>query len=102
MSMVTVLFCFTLLVFIIASMYIGRQWEELAWCVAVFQLCFACLQAQEEAKRRLQVEEKNRQELVSDLRKKSRIEYLEKRQADKLVALRDDLADEEDLYSDVR
>lgn len=60
------------------------------------------LQAHEEAKKRLQVEEKNKQELVSDLRKKSRIEYLEKRQADKLVALRDDLADEQDLYSDVR
>lgn len=39
---------------------------------------------------------------MSDLRMKSRIEYLEKRQADKLVALRDDLADEQDLYSDVR
>ena len=69
---------------------------------SVMNCNYFSMQAHEEAKKRLQVAEKSKQELVSDLRTKSRIEYLEKRQADRLVALRDDLADEQDLYSDVR
>ena len=91
-----VLIC-ALLVFIVRALLADRCFEQSNELELPLYM-----QAQEEAKKRLQVAEKNKQELVSDLRKKSRFEYLEKRQADKLVALRDDLADEQDLYSDVR
>ena len=76
-------------------------------------------QAFEEAKKRLQVADEDRKKLVSDnvilfirvamlwvqipeLRKKSRRDYLKKRRKDKLEELRDDIADEEFLYSDMK
>ena len=40
--------------------------------------------------------------MVPELRKKSRYEYLEKRKAEKLKELQDDIHDDEYLYGDVR
>ena len=39
---------------------------------------------------------------IPELRKKSRRDYLKKRRKDKLEELRDDIADEEFLYSDMK
>ena len=41
-------------------------------------------------------------EQIPELRKKSRRDYLKKRRKDKLEELRDDIADEEFLYSDMK
>ena len=39
---------------------------------------------------------------IPELRKKSRRDYLKKRRKDKLEELRDDIVDEEFLYSDLK
>ena len=39
---------------------------------------------------------------IPELRKKSRRDYLKKRRKDKLEELRDDIADEEFLYNDIK
>ena len=39
---------------------------------------------------------------IPELRKKSRRDYLKKRRKDKLEELRDDIADEEFLYNDMK
>ncbi|XP_014781219.1 pre-mRNA-splicing factor ATP-dependent RNA helicase DHX16, partial [Octopus bimaculoides] len=58
--------------------------------------------AAEEAKRRLQLELKGRVKIVGDQRKKSRREYLKKRQNDKLDDLEMEIQDEEYLFGDFR
>lgn len=56
--------------------------------------------AYEEAKKRLEIEEADNKEVIQDLRKKSRREYLKKREEDKLLELDADLRDEEYLFKD--
>ena len=58
---------------------------------------FFASQAFEEAQKRLKMETKN---MVPDLRKKSRRDYLKKRQVDKLEEIEGDILDEEYLFSD--
>eukprot|EP00004_Rigifila_ramosa_P012695 TRINITY_DN2767_c0_g2_i6.p1 TRINITY_DN2767_c0_g2~~TRINITY_DN2767_c0_g2_i6.p1 ORF type:complete len:887 (+),score=255.67 TRINITY_DN2767_c0_g2_i6:521-3181(+) len=56
--------------------------------------------AQEEAEERLRLAAEDPTQFVPALREKSRQEYLKKREAQKLVALRDAIADEERLFRD--
>jgi pre-mRNA-splicing factor ATP-dependent RNA helicase DHX16 len=56
--------------------------------------------AYEEAKKRHQLAEEDKKKLIPELRKVSRRDYLGKRRAEKVVELRDDLADERFLFSD--
>ncbi|XP_052241879.1 pre-mRNA-splicing factor ATP-dependent RNA helicase DHX16-like isoform X2 [Dreissena polymorpha] len=57
--------------------------------------------AQEEAQKRLKLEEsENRGKIIPELRKKSRREYLKKRQVDKLQELEEDIQDEMYLFGD--
>ncbi|XP_050406181.1 pre-mRNA-splicing factor ATP-dependent RNA helicase DHX16 isoform X1 [Patella vulgata] len=58
--------------------------------------------AYEEAKKRLQMETEDKKKIIPEIRKKSRRDYLKKRQADKLYDLEGDVADEEYLFKDVR
>lgn len=58
--------------------------------------------AMEEAARRLQVGPEDRKRLVEEERKKSRRQYLPKRQADKMLELEADIADEEYLFNGVK
>ncbi|KAL5467168.1 hypothetical protein EMCRGX_G031360 [Ephydatia muelleri] len=58
--------------------------------------------AYEEAKKKLQMDDEDRKKMIPELRKQSRREYLVKRRVDKLEELRDDIADEEFLYSDIK
>uniref|UniRef100_A0A673SQV8 RNA helicase n=1 Tax=Suricata suricatta TaxID=37032 RepID=A0A673SQV8_SURSU len=57
--------------------------------------------AYEEAQKRLKVAEEDRKAMVPELRKKSRREYLAKREREKLEDLEAELADEEFLFGDV-
>lgn len=57
--------------------------------------------AYEEAKKRLQMETQDKQKMVPELRKKSRREYLKKRQNDKLEELDMAIKDEEYLFGDL-
>ena len=54
----------------------------------------------EEAAKRLAVESENREAALPDLRKKSRREYLNKRKADKIAELKDDIVDDEFLFDE--
>ena len=56
-------------------------------------------QAYEEARKRLEMAERDRRKMVPDLRKSSRREYLKKREVDKLDELEADIADDEYLFS---
>ena len=56
-----------------------------------------CLQAYDEAKKRLQKETEDRKVIVPELRKQSRRDYLRKRQAEKLEDLEMEI-DEEEYY----
>ena len=60
------------------------------------------LQAYEEAMRRLQMESEDRLRVIPELRKKSRREYLKKRQHDKLEDLEQELEEEEYFFGDQR
>ena len=60
------------------------------------------LQAYEEAMRRLQLESEDRLRVIPELRKKSRREYLKKRQHDKLEDLEQELEEEEYFFGDQR
>lgn len=57
--------------------------------------------AYEEAQKRLKMAEEDRKAMVPELRKKSRREYLAKREREKLEDLEAELADEEFLFGDV-
>nr|AAH46781.1 Dhx16 protein [Mus musculus] len=57
--------------------------------------------AYEEAQKRLKMAEEDRKAMVPELRKKSRREYLAKREREKLEDLEAELADEEVLFGDV-
>ena len=54
----------------------------------------------EEAAKRLAQEARDREEVVPDLRKESRRKYLDKRKADKLVELEDDVHDDDFLFDE--
>jgi pre-mRNA-splicing factor ATP-dependent RNA helicase DHX16 len=54
----------------------------------------------EEVKKRHQLEVKDKKKLVHELRKESRRDYLGKRRVEKVVELKDDVADEEFVFSD--
>ncbi|KAI0227759.1 putative pre-mRNA-splicing factor ATP-dependent RNA helicase mog-4 [Lamellibrachia satsuma] len=56
--------------------------------------------AYEEAMKRLQLESEDRKKVIPELRKKSRREYLKKRQHDKLEDLEQELQDEEYYFGD--
>ncbi|KAL5012827.1 hypothetical protein ScPMuIL_011378 [Solemya velum] len=56
--------------------------------------------AYEEAKKRLQMETEDRKKIIPELRKKSRMTYLGKRQVDKLEELEADVADEDYLFGE--
>lgn len=56
--------------------------------------------AYEEARKRHQLAEEDKKKLIPELRKVSRRDYLRKRRPEKVVELRDDLADEEFLFPD--
>ncbi|KAK2184226.1 hypothetical protein NP493_276g03006 [Ridgeia piscesae] len=56
--------------------------------------------AYEEAMRRLQLESEDRQKVIPELRKKSRRDYLKKRQQDKLEDLEQELQEEEYYFGD--
>lgn len=56
------------------------------------------LQAYEEAKKRLQLENEDRQKVLPELRKKSRRDYLEKRRKDKLDDLEMEVQEEEYFF----
>nr|KAF6336863.1 hypothetical protein mMyoMyo1_012069 [Myotis myotis] len=58
--------------------------------------------AHEEAQKRLKMAEDDRKAMVPELRKKSRREYLAKREREKLEDLEAELADEEFLFGDVK
>ncbi|KAK3088261.1 hypothetical protein FSP39_016720 [Pinctada imbricata] len=58
--------------------------------------------AYEEAKKRLQLETEDRKRIIPELRKKSRRDYLKKRNVDKLEDLEAELMDEEYLFGDVK
>lgn len=60
------------------------------------------MQAYEEAKKRLQMETQDKQKMVPELRKKSRREYLKKRQNDKLEELDMAIKDEDYLFGDLK
>ncbi len=54
----------------------------------------------EEAAKRLQQESEDKEKMIPQLRKESRRAYLAKRKEDKLVELRDDIADDEFLFDE--
>jgi pre-mRNA-splicing factor ATP-dependent RNA helicase DHX16 len=54
----------------------------------------------EEAARRLQLEKEDKKRIIEEERKKSRREYLPKRQADKIAELEADIADDEYLFGE--
>ncbi len=56
--------------------------------------------AYEEAAKRLAVEGEDRDKLLPELRKESRRKYLAKRKEDKLIELKDDIADDEFLFDE--
>ncbi|TRY67582.1 hypothetical protein TCAL_05513 [Tigriopus californicus] len=56
--------------------------------------------ALEEAKKRLQQEAQNRQEIIPNLRVESRRKYLAKRKEDKLLELQDDIQDDQFLFEE--
>lgn len=58
------------------------------------------MQAYEEALKRLEMEQANRQDVVPELRKQSRYDYLKKRRADKLEDLEAEIAEEEYYFAD--
>ena len=59
-------------------------------------------QAYEEAAKRLQLEREGRQNIIPDLRKKSRRDYYKKRNKDKLDDLEAEIIDEEYLFGDMK
>ena len=58
------------------------------------------LQAYEQAKKRLQMETEDRKNLVPELRKKARQEYLVKRRGDKLEDLEQEIDEEQYYFGD--
>jgi len=60
------------------------------------------IQAYEEAAKRLQLEREGRQNIIPDLRKKSRRDYYKKRNKDKLDDLEAEIIDEEYLFGDMK
>lgn len=64
------------------------------WIVFVF------IKAYEEARKRLEMEAEDRKKIIPELRKKSRRDYLKKRNVDKLDDLEAELMDEEYLFGD--
>lgn len=54
----------------------------------------------EEAAKRLAQEAENKERIIPDLRKESRRKYLSKRKDDKIVELKDDIADDEFLFDE--
>ena len=61
-----------------------------------------CFQAYEEATRRLKLEKDDRTKIIPELRKKSRRDYLNKRQKDKMEDLEQELQEEEYYFGDVK
>ena len=59
-------------------------------------------QGYEEAMRRLQMENEDRAKILPELRKKSRREFLKKRQADKMEDLEQEIQEEEYYFGDQR
>lgn len=55
--------------------------------------------AYKEAKKRLEIEDQNVSKVIPELRKKSRREYLKKREEDKLLELEGDIYDEENFFA---
>ena len=58
------------------------------------------MQAYEQAKKRLQMETEDRKNLVPELRKKARQEYLVKRRGDKLEDLEQEIDEEQYYFGD--
>ena len=56
----------------------------------------------EEAAKRLKIAAEDKKKMVPELRVQSRRDYLQKRRVDKLDELKDDIEDDEYLFSDVR
>merc|ERR1712008_462045 len=54
----------------------------------------------EESAKRLALDNENREKNLGDLRKQSRRQYLSKRKEDKMLELKDDIADDEFLFDD--
>ena len=54
----------------------------------------------EEAAKRLEMENQNKEKILPDLRKESRRKYLAKRKEDKILELKDDIADDEFLFDE--
>lgn len=61
----------------------------------------ALIQAYEEARKRLEMEAKDRRKIIPELRKKSRRDYLKKRNVDKLDDLEAELMDEDYLFGEM-
>lgn len=59
------------------------------------------MKAYEEARKRLEMEAQDRKKVVPELRKKSRRDYLKKRNVDKLEDLEAELMDEEYLFGEM-
>ena len=65
-----------------------------------FAMMYCYYQAYEEATRRLKIEKEDRKKIVPELRKKSRREYLNKRQQDKLLDLEVEVEEEQYYFGD--
>lgn len=63
-------------------------------------IVFVFIKAYEEARKRLEMEAEDRKKIIPELRKKSRRDYLKKRNVDKLDDLEAELMDEEYLFGD--
>lgn len=64
------------------------------------RIVFVFIKAYEEARKRLEMEAEDRKKIIPELRKKSRRDYLKKRNVDKLDDLEAELMDEEYLFGD--
>lgn len=65
------------------------------------RIVFVFNKAYEEARKRLEMEAEDRKKIIPELRKKSRRDYLKKRNVDKLDDLEAELMDEEYLFGDM-
>ena len=69
-------------------------------CCLVTIIKYFCYQAYEEATRRLHLEKEDRKKIIPELRKKSRRDYLNKRQQDKLLDLEMEVEEEQYYFGD--
>ena len=75
-------------------------WDTMYSYIPIISIYFCVtLQAYEEARKRLEMAERDRRKMIPELRKGSRRDYLKKREVDKLEELEMDIADEEFLFA---